>query len=44
MLAAAAGTGWAARYIGDWNHPRGQNIVEYTRVANLRPKRRQQPA
>jgi hypothetical protein len=44
MLAAAAGTGWAARYIGDWNHPRGQNIVEYTRVANLRPKRRHQPA
>jgi ubiquinone/menaquinone biosynthesis C-methylase UbiE len=22
--------GWAARYIGDWKHPRGQRMLEYT--------------
>lgn len=24
--------GWKARYIGDWNHPRGQKMMEYTAV------------
>lgn len=43
MLGAAAGTGWTPRYIGEWEHPRGQNIIEYTRVVNLRPKRKQEP-
>jgi SAM-dependent methyltransferase len=31
MLYAAERSSWSARYIGDWNHPRGQNIIEYTR-------------
>ena len=43
MLGAADGTGWTPRYIGNWQHPRGQNVIEYTRVVNLRPKRRQEP-
>jgi SAM-dependent methyltransferase len=25
---------WHYRYIGDWGHPRGQNMVEFTRVAD----------
>jgi len=24
--------GWKARYIGDWNHPRGQRMMEYAAV------------
>jgi len=24
--------GWKARYIGDWNHPRGQKMMEYTAI------------
>jgi len=31
MLHAAERTPWSARYIGDWDHPRGQHIIEYTR-------------
>ena len=23
-------TGWQARYIGDWGHPRGQEMLEFT--------------
>lgn len=25
---------WRMRYIGDWNHPRGQRMVEYTRLTD----------
>jgi SAM-dependent methyltransferase len=25
---------WEARYIGDWGHPRGQRMMEYTRLAD----------
>ena len=32
MIAAADGTPWRARYIGEWNHPRAQRMVEYERV------------
>jgi SAM-dependent methyltransferase len=32
MLYAAHNTPWTARYIGDWSHPRGQRMVEYTKV------------
>lgn len=28
-MAEFAGSDWKARYIGSWNHPRGQHIVEY---------------
>lgn len=29
MRMFAAATAWRCRYIGDWNHPRGQVMVEY---------------
>lgn len=29
MLGFGKGTGWTARYIGDWRHPRGGAMVEY---------------
>lgn len=29
------GNGWSARYIGDWNHPRNQVIVEYRPSAEV---------
>jgi SAM-dependent methyltransferase len=32
MFAAAEGTHWRARYVGDWGHPRGQYMMEYERV------------
>jgi SAM-dependent methyltransferase len=28
----ASGLPWTCRYIGDWGHPRGQRMVEYTRL------------
>jgi SAM-dependent methyltransferase len=30
---AASFAPWACRYIGDWNHPRGQKMAEFRRVA-----------
>jgi hypothetical protein len=33
MEAFGARTGWQPRYIGAWNHPRGQNIIEYAASA-----------
>jgi len=30
MCAFGEKCGWKARYIGDWNHPRGQKMIEYT--------------
>lgn len=30
MEGFGANAGWSMRYIGDWGHPRGQIIVEYT--------------
>ena len=32
MTAAAAGTGWRTRHIGEWGHPRGQQMMEYERA------------
>ncbi|HEV2299990.1 MAG TPA: class I SAM-dependent methyltransferase [Stellaceae bacterium] len=32
MAAAAERTGWRARHIGEWGHPRGQKMMEYERV------------
>jgi hypothetical protein len=32
MITVAEGTNWRARYIGEWNHPRGQKIMEYERT------------
>jgi hypothetical protein len=32
MLALGPQTGWEARYIGDWNHPRKQKMMEYVSV------------
>ncbi len=32
MVEAARADRWAARYVGDWAHPRGQAMVEYTRL------------
>jgi len=29
MIYAAVGTKWKANYIGQWNHPRGQMMIEY---------------
>jgi hypothetical protein len=34
MEAFGADTGWQSNYIGNWNHPRGQKVIEY-----VRPKR-----
>ncbi len=31
MLFSAHGTPWKARYVGDWEHPRGQQMIEYTK-------------
>jgi len=31
MLRAAEGTGWTANYVGPWNHPRGQSMLEFRR-------------
>jgi LPS sulfotransferase NodH/SAM-dependent methyltransferase len=33
MAAAAEGTRWHARYVGEWGHPRGQKMMEYERSA-----------
>jgi SAM-dependent methyltransferase len=30
MVEFGEATGWQVRYIGDWSHPRGQVMVEYT--------------
>jgi SAM-dependent methyltransferase len=30
---AASGLPWSYRYIGKWGHPRGQRMVQYTRLA-----------
>jgi ubiquinone/menaquinone biosynthesis C-methylase UbiE len=30
MTKMADASGWAVRYIGDWKHPRGQKMLEYT--------------
>jgi hypothetical protein len=30
MEAMGEATGWQPRYIGDWEHPRDQMIMEYT--------------
>jgi SAM-dependent methyltransferase len=32
MLMVAEGSGWRARYIGPWNHPRRQSMMEYERI------------
>ena len=32
MIAAAEGTSWQATYIGPWDHPRGQMMMEYERL------------
>jgi SAM-dependent methyltransferase len=32
MLNVAENSRWRARYIGQWNHPRGQSLMEYERV------------
>lgn len=32
MVHAAEGTGWAASYIGEWGHPRGQAMMHYRRA------------
>ncbi len=32
MLAVAEAYGFTANYIGDWNHPRGQVMVEYRKI------------
>ncbi len=29
MDALGQQTGWQPKYIGDWNHPRGQHMIEY---------------
>ena len=29
MQAFGEGNGYSAEYIGDWNHPRDQRVVEY---------------
>ena len=34
MLSFGEGNGYVAKYIGDWNHPRDQVIVEYRRALN----------
>jgi SAM-dependent methyltransferase len=31
LQGAAGQAGWAARNIGDWNHPRGQHMLEFVR-------------
>jgi hypothetical protein len=32
MLAFGEDNGYSAEYIGDWNHPRDQRVVEYRKV------------
>jgi hypothetical protein len=31
MEATGSAEGWQPRYIGEWNHPRGQHIIEFIR-------------
>ncbi|MGB7077139.1 MAG: class I SAM-dependent methyltransferase [Xanthobacteraceae bacterium] len=30
MMEFGAKAGWSVRYLGDWNHPRGQKMMEYS--------------
>lgn len=32
MIRPAAGAGWSARHVGEWEHPRGQVMMEYVRI------------
>jgi hypothetical protein len=32
MLGVAEGSRWQARYIGGWNHPHGQKLIQYERI------------
>ena len=32
MLAFGEDNGYSAEYIGDWNHPAGQRVVEYRKA------------
>ena len=32
MLGLGPDTGWQANYIGDWNHPRRQKMMEYVAI------------
>jgi SAM-dependent methyltransferase len=41
MRWAASFSPWRFRYIGDWGHPRGQRMVELTRLEDDAPARRQ---